>query len=80
MVMDQLALRVWSSVMVQFRIFLSMGSSVNIFHAAYGEFETVFFTALVIRAAALKTPACGDRTTLVLVRGFQVTPDLVTIS
>ena len=80
MVMDQPALWVWPSVTVQFRIVLSMGSSLNIFHAAYGEFGTLFFIALVRPANALKTAACGDRPTLVFVSGFQATPDLVAIS
>ena len=65
---------------MQLKIFLSMGSSINIFHAAYGEFEALFFTALVRPADALKTVTCGGRPTLVLVSGFQVTPDLETIS
>ena len=80
MVMDQPALSVWPSVTVQLKIFPSMGPSINIFHAAYGEFEALFFIALLRPADALKTAACGDRPTLVLVSGFQVTPDLVTIS
>ena len=80
MVMDQLDLWVCPSVTVQLRIFLSMGSSINIFHDAYGEFEALFFTALVRSADALKTAACGDSPTLVLESSFQVTPDLVTIS
>ena len=80
MVIDQPALWVWSSVTMQFTIFLSMGSTINIFHAAYGEFKALFFTALIRPAEALKTAACGDRPSIVLVSGFQVTSDLVKIS
>ena len=71
---------VWTLVTVQFRIFLSMSSSTNIFHAAHGEFEALFFIALVRAADALKTAARGNRPILVLVSGLQVTRDLVTIS
>ena len=60
-----------------FKIFLSMDSSINIVLAAYGEFEALFFTALVRPAHALKTAACGDRPILVLVSGFQVTPEVI---
>ena len=70
--MDQPALWVW--------IFLRMGSSINIFHAACGEFEALFFTTLERPAVALKTAVCGDCPTLVLVNGFQVIPDLETSS
>ena len=80
MVMDHPALWVRPLVTVQFRIVLSMGSSIYIFQAAYREFETRFFAALVGPADALKTAAGSERPTFVLVRGFQVTPDLVTKS
>ena len=68
--MDQPALWVRPLGAVQFRIFLCMDSSANIFHAAYEKFEALFFTALVSPADALKTAACGDSPTLVLVSGF----------
>ena len=80
MVMDQPAFWVWPSVTIQFRIFLSTGSSINIFHAAYGEFEALFLTAFSRPADALKRASSGDRSTFVLVSGFQVTPDPVTKS
>ena len=63
--MDQTALWVRPSVTVQFKIFLCMGSSINIFQAVYEEFEALFFTALVRPAGA-----CDDSPTLVLVSGF----------